>query len=482
MTYRWMKALPFALFAFAVSASVQAQEEGAAEPPEGGKSITALAPSSGGLTADEVARRATATSFELKAKQEAVAAAEAQVDQAMVNFFPRVVLTGRYTRLSEVDIPTLIPPNSPLGQMMGGASFSFASPLDQWHTQAQLQVPISDYILRISRGYAAASKNLKAKQLDEQAQKLKTALDAKLAYYDWIRARGSAEVAEQTLEQAKGHLGDVKQAFAVGAASKADVLRVEAQVAQAEMLVERMRNLARITEDRLRVIMHDTSGRPYAVGENLEDEVVQVAQVNDVEALRDEAMSKRLEVKMVDESVGAVREQAKVAKAGMWPSVAAFADAIYANPNSRIFPQAEKWDFTWDAGIQVTWSPNDVFASSASGSSVAAQAAQLEAQRSALLDGIRLEVLQSAQAVREAQVAIETSRRGLDAAEESYRVRRELFRNGRATSMEVTDAETELLRTRLEALNARVELRTANARLEHALGRDIENDAGGKAR
>lgn len=477
MTYRWMKALPFALFAFAVSASVQAQEQGAADDlPEGGKSITALAPISGGLTADEVARRATATSFELKAKEQAVAAAKAQVDQAVVNFVPRVVLTGRYTRLSEVEYPQLIPADSPAAQFLGGGGFSFETPLNQWHTQAQLQVPISDYILRISRGYAAASKNLKAKQLDEQAQKLKTALDAKVAYYDWLRARGSAEVAEQTLEQAKGHLADVKQAFAVGAASKADVLRVEAQVAQAEMLVERMRNLARITEDRLRVMMHDTSGRPYTVGENLEDEVVPVAQVQDLEALREEAMSRRLEVKMIEESVGAVREQAKVAKAGAWPSIAAFADAIYANPNSRIFPQSEKWDFTWDAGIQITWSPNDVFASSASGSSVDAQAAQLEAQREALLDGIRLEVLQSAQALREAQVAIETTKRGLEAAEESYRVRRELFRNGRATSMEVTDAETELLRARLEALNARVDLRTANLRLEHALGRDVDRE------
>ena len=478
MTYRWMNALPVALLAFAVSASAQAQEEGAAQPAEGGKNITALAPVSGGLTAEEVARRATATSFELKAKEKAVAAAEAQVDQAMVNFFPRIVLTGRYTRLSKVEYPSLIPADSPFADFLGDAasSFSFETPLDQWHTQAQLQVPISDYILRISRGYAAASKNLKAKQLDQQAQKLKTALDAKVAYYDWLRARGSAEVAEQTLEQAKGHLGDVKQAFAVGAASKADVLRVEAQVAQAEMLVERMRNLARITEDRLRVMMHDTSGRPYTVGENLEDEVVPVAQVQDLEALREEAMSRRLEVKMIEESVGAVREQAKIAKAGMWPSIAAFADAIYANPNSRIFPQQEKWDFTWDAGIQITWSPNDVFASSASGSSVDAQAAQLEAQRDVLLDGIRLEVLQSAQALREALVAIETTQRGLEAAEESYRVRRELFRNGRATTMEVTDAEMELLRARLEALNARVDLRTANLRLEHALGRDVDRE------
>ena len=75
--------------------------------------------------------------------------------------------------------------------------------------------------------------------------------------------------------------------------------------------------------------------------------------------------------------------------------------------------------------------------------------------------------------MREAEVAIESTARGLAAAEESYRVRRSLFQNGRATSVELTDAETDLTRARLEAINARVDLRIAHVRIEHALGRDV---------
>ena len=62
---------------------------------------------------------------------------------------------------------------------------------------------------------------------------------------------------------------------------------------------------------------------------------------------------------------------------------------------------------------------------------------------------------------------------GLASAEESYRVRRELFRAGRATSVELTDAETDLMRSRLDALNARMDARVAKVNLEHALGRDV---------
>lgn len=452
-------------------------------PPEKEDALAVLAPTAGGLTAEDVARRAAATSFEVKAKEEAIRAAQAKVDQAAVAYVPKITLTGRYTRLSKVEYPPmgslvaapfagpgLIPAGSPLVNV----PFAFAAPpVDNYLGQASVTVPLTDYVLRLSQQYASASHSEKAAKLDERAQKLKTALDAKLAYYDWVRAKGQAVVARQTLEQAKGHLTDAQHAFDAGTASKADVLRVTAQVASAEMLVERAQNVASLTEDRLRLAMHDASATPYAVGEDVRAEMAALAGVDDVEGLRAEAFEHRLEVRALDETVWSLRDQAKVARASVLPRIDGFADAIYANPNQRYFPQTNDWHFTWDVGVQLTWSPNDAVTGSAAGSEVSAKAAQIEAQKRALYDGIRLEVLQAVQAVREAQVGIDTSARELTAAEESYRVRRELFKNGRATSVELTDAETQLFAARLDALNAHVDLRTARTRLQHALGRDV---------
>ena len=101
-----------------------------------------------------------------------------------------------------------------------------------------------------------------------------------------------------------------------------------------------------------------------------------------------------------------------------------------------------------------------------------AKLAQLEAQRAALEDGLRTQVVAALQSYRQALVAIDTTGRALTAAEEAYRVRRLLFQNGRATSAELTDAETSLTGVRLENLGARIELRVALARLDHVLGRD----------
>jgi outer membrane protein TolC len=101
-----------------------------------------------------------------------------------------------------------------------------------------------------------------------------------------------------------------------------------------------------------------------------------------------------------------------------------------------------------------------------------AQAAQSEAQREALRDSIRQQVEDAVQSLRAAESSLVSTTRGLEAAEESYRVRRELFVNGRATTVEMTDAETELTQARLDAIGARIDHREAVVRLDHATGRD----------
>ena len=187
-----------------------------------------------------------------------------------------------------------------------------------------------------------------------------------------------------------------------------------------------------------------------------------------------EAKSNRLEVRALDESAGSLREQAKAARAGNWPRLDAFGDAIYANPNQRIFPaqrQLRRNVGRGRAAYLVTQRRRHHRRHRGARSTRAPPVCSRRKQ--ALEDGIRIEVTQTNNSLREAEVAIESTARGLTAAEESYRVRRSLFQNGRATSVELTDAETDLTRARLEAINARVDLRIAHVRLQHALGRDV---------
>ncbi len=461
----------------------------AGSPAPAGESLSALfgPPTPGGLTAEQVAQRAAATSRDARARAEEKAAADAVIDQARAAFVPRLSGVARYTRLSSIEQPALgnlvgVPGDVPPGPLPAGTPLlafplSFPVILDQYTTQASLQLPLSDYLLRLPRLHEAARASARSATLLEQAARVRAAADGRVAYYAWTRARLQADVARQALAQAEAHLRDVGAAHASGAASKADVLRVESQVATAEVLVARARTATTVTEERLRVLMHDDSGQTYAVGEDLR-EPAELADLQDAtaatpRALLDEALARRLEPRALLEGAGAARAQAGAQRAAGLPRLDAVASATYANPNGRIFPQQDRYKGTWDASVQLTWSPTDLLGSEAGRSATLARARQLEAERAALADGIELEVIQAREALLEARVASASSARGLAAAEESYRVRRALFQNGRATSVELTDAETERSRAQLEAIATRVDQRIAGARLRHALGRDL---------
>ncbi len=130
--------------------------------------------------------------------------------------------------------------------------------------------PLSDYVLRIPEAHAAASHTARSAELTERAARLEAGLGGQITYYGWVRARLQAFVAHQALDQARAHLSDVKHAFEAGATSKADVLRVEAQVASSELLVQRAEGLARTSEESVRVAMHDPDpSRAYAIGEDV---------------------------------------------------------------------------------------------------------------------------------------------------------------------------------------------------------------------
>jgi outer membrane protein TolC len=157
----------------------------------------------------------------------------------------------------------------------------------------------------------------------------------------------------------------------------------------------------------------------------------------------------------------------------MYPHLSAFANTDYDRPNQRVFPQKDEFKFTWLAGVQLTWFLNDYLQSRTAVDRITAETQELVADRDNLVRATRLEVLSAQQSVQVAILALQTSQTALVAAEEGYRVRRELLNAERATAVELVDAQTTLTQARVASINARIDLRVALAQLAHALGDDV---------
>jgi outer membrane protein TolC len=437
----------------------------------------------GGITADQVAARAAQTSYQAKAAEETANAAGARAEGQWANFIPRVGLTARYTRLSDFTSPSftgggaLVATQAPPGTVNPSPTVAFALKgfpivVDNWLTQATIAIPISDYFLKINEGYTASLHQEEAARFDVQTARAKSYSDGKIAYYTWLRARSSQVVAEQSLTVAKAHQKDAENQFGVGNASKADVLRAQTQAAAAELSVERAKNGVIIAERQVRLAVHAKDDEKLQPGETLDGTLSPLG--GDLKKLVAEAQTNRPELKSLDKNSEAARRLATVQKNGRYPVLSGFGDVTYANPNQRRFPQSNDWFPTWSLGAQVTWSPNDVLTSGPGANDATARANSIEAQKATFRDGIELEVTQAYQSVLEADVAMTSTTRQLESAEEAYRVARELFNAGRGTSTTLIDAETALAQSRFEHLNAKVDAHLARIRLEHALGRDVK--------
>jgi outer membrane protein TolC len=444
----------------------------------------------GGLTADQAGLRASTTSWNAKAQEDNLRSAEARVDQAWAAYLPRLSGKFSYQRLSEFTPPkiSLVSLNpqqfqefqqqfGPVlaGELAGG--FGFPLVFNNWSLVGTLTVPISDYFFSIGQRYSAATHSEDAARWNVIGARASALTDGKIEYYTWLRNRGAVVVTVQSLNDQKTHLRDARNQFAVGNASKADVLRAETAVSSAELALEQAENLSALTEKQLRVAMHLPEDQPILPGEDLA--VALPSFQGNLKQMTLEAMSARAEIKSADANAVAAEKQAAAAKAARYPVLVASGDGIFANPNPRVFPQTQDWFGTWDAGASLSWSPNDILIANGSVSDYEAQAAAIKANQNTTRDAIEIEVQQDWQGVREADFAVDSSAREVASAEEAYRVQRELFNNGRGTSATLTDAEGDLTRARLTQLNARANARIARIRLDHALGRDIQPASAG---
>lgn len=415
----------------------------------------------GGLTAEQAAARAVRHSPAAARRRDDVAIAASELASTRLEFLPRASLSGRYTRLSST--PDTAIEGLPVPVTLPGALEN------QWAFGAQVSVPLSDYVLRLGHAVAARRHSERSAGWMSVAERRQAAADARLAYYDWARARLGVLVAERAHAQAVQHRRLAENRLAAASATRADVLTAQARVGEAEDLVTRSRLGANLAERRLRVLMGDAGRAPLTIGEDVLASLP--AQSGDVERLVGEALGARPELRALGEGAGALASQSALEGARFLPRLDLVGDLARENPSSRAFPQRDRFETVWDVSAVVSWSLDDLPRAREARRELAARSAQVGDQRRELVDGIVLEVHRAAQEVSAAETSIQTSRGTLVAAEEAHRVRERLFEVGSASSTELGDAETELTRARFAAIDAQVALRKAHVALDLATGR-----------
>jgi len=408
--------------------------------------------------ADALARSAQA-SHRLAESRARVDVAQAKLSEREAADRPSVAALAGYTRTNHVDefvvpgptgVPRVLYPDVP----------------DNYRTRLDLQWPIYsggrvDALERAARADAsAAGADLAAAQADLR-------LETARAFWALVTARATVGVLEEGVTRAEAQLSDARQRFSAGLVPPNDTASAEAQLSRQRMLLIEARNQREAaTADLARLIGIETS-QPIEPADALE---LGPDAPRDVAALVAAARQSRPELQALQRRADAAAAQQAAAQAGRHLAIAIGGGVDYASPNPKIFPRADRWQASWDAGVSASlplWDAGRTAADVAQ----AAGAAEAARQRLADFDStLAVDVRQRVLDIASGRAAVAAAGDAVRAAAEARRVVGERYRAGVISQTEVLDAEVALLQAQLDRTRALANVHLAEARLARALG------------
>lgn len=509
MTSRSLRlSLVFALAGAALDASSTLAQEAAPTPVDAARTVVgagapehpedaALVP--GGLTADEAARRAIASSASLRRADAVVRIAEAGSMQAFAAVLPQLTLQGRATytnrivnnlasvsaeqqmvidnQIAGISLDPTNDSNPAIAFLLdsivsASANLRFPYYRSQYEFSAQLAYPVTAAVLTLLPTYRAMGRQVDAARIQRDIELAQIGLRAREAFYEHVRARGARVVAVEARDAVRAHRDQVQALVEAGVAARADLLQVEAQLASAEVAVTNAGLGVEISARALALLMTgDGEEAPeITIGEDVSVPVG--VPEGGLHALEERALQHRPELVALELTASARRMEARAQSFARYPQLAVAGNVQYANPNNRYIPMTREFRTTWDISAVLSWSPNDMLVAEGRRRVAAAQAVELEEQQEQLRQGVRLEVTQAYQGLLTARASLASTEAAVAAATESYRVRTEQLAQGTIVATELADARTALTRAELERVDAAVQMRIARARLSRALGED----------
>lgn len=387
-------------------------------------------------------------------------AAEAGARGARGLRLPSIDLSAGYTRHSDVpetaiqlpgELPRTLFPNLP----------------DQWRARIGLSETLWSGG-RIRHGIAAADGDRRAASQDVLAAEADLTFETSLAYWSLATARETARVLGDSIASFEAHLRDAGNRRDLGLASTAEVLAVRVERERAEAAAIQAagdEEVARANLVRLVGLGADASIEPE---EPLDPSALAAEDGEAVDG--DAAIERRADRAALAARVEAAASRARALRSGYLPTVAATAGYDYGNPNPRFLPPSDSFRGSWSLGVGLSLNLYEGGRTRAAVAQAEALADALRAQLDDLERRIRLEIVSRISDVRTAKASLKVASAAWDAAEEGRRVSADRYAVGVASSSELLDAETTVLRAALERTASRARLRVALAALARAVG------------
>jgi outer membrane protein TolC len=432
---------------------------------------TVLAQTPMTLTLEEAISVARENSKSLLVSNAQVSSAAARAGEVKTELYPSLFFYGGYMKLTPGTF-SLATPGSPMPVSVGPV-------VDDTYTlQLGLRQPIFAGF-SLSKNAKAAELEAEATRFDYQMEEANLVLNVTSAYWTLYQAIQAKHYADENVARLRSYLADTEHLVSAGLATRNDHLKVEVQLASAEIAQIDAANDVQLAMLNLNNVMGQPLGtevrlksRPDAERDPLGD--LGVRERDAPSRLAEQAWNSRRDVQAFSARAEAARAAVDAAEGKWWPRLELTAHYLYNRPNSRYEPLTDDFIGSWDIGIQLAFDIWNWGATARQVEQAQARLRQRELQYDIFRDNVTLEVYSTTLSLRRAREKREVAELAVRQAEESLRSTSDKYRSGLATSSELLDSEVSLVQAQTQHTGSQVEFALATARLRRAIGRGSE--------
>lgn len=412
------------------------------------------------LTLDQAIQKGMDYSKQLKISQAKRESFKAKIQQTKNLLIPSLSLNANYTRISNNITPTAV--------QFPGLGYFVLNPqiLNQYLNRATLQYPIFAGF-RTKNGLASFNYLEKAAELDIEKDKLDVRYNIINAYLNAVRAQNSLLAIDSTIRQLEIRDANVNNLMQNGMAIQNDLRRSQYAVSNAKVAREDLQKAYDISLFNLNLMLGIAPETKTVLQGSIENPLA----LQDFNSYMNDAIKQRYDLQAQQYRTQAQESTVKQTRAGYYPVVSLGANYYYNNPNARIFPQADKFKDTWDAGAGISWNLSGIFTTKAQTDDAKAVLNQNQLMYEQLGDNIKSEVFAAYEECKTSIEKIKVQEIFAQQNKENLRVVNDRYKNNLALTSEVVEAVASSLQSDVNLLNARIDWQIAYYKLMKATGK-----------
>ena len=415
------------------------------------------APAALSLSLPDALQMALANNLTYRAAGADAVAAQARLIQARGGLFPSLSTGYSYVHTQNAGV-VFFPVPQPSGPPLTRQVMFSATDINNVNATLQYAIysggAVQAAIGQAAAGYAAAQSNLAA----AKANVINETTDA---YFALVLAARTAAIDDEAVGVAQENLKTSNQLYSAGTVARADVLRQEVTLANAQLDAVRAHNNADLANARLANVLNINLSSIISPSEALEAHMPTYA----LDEVINDAQTRRPEVAAAIDAVTIAERAVQSARAGTLPTVSLQVSDASSKPNFVNVPQPQLSET-----LAVVWK---LFDGGLTHGKVAEASAMVDKAKINLQqerNGVDLEVRQAFFNYRAALSEVVAAASARVAAAENLRVTQLRYRSGVGTALELSDALLSYTQTQVQLAAALAGARTALVALQRAAG------------